>query len=264
MTVKMFVDHLGRKVEIPYPPQRIISLCPSITETLYDFGLDEQIAGRTQFCIHPANKVEQAVIVGGTKQIKAEKIEAIQPDLIIAEKEENTKEMVEALAEKYPVYVAKVENYEESLRMIRDLGEITNRTEQAGELVEKIEQRFGDLHFAHGRKVAYVVWKDPYMVVGSNTFVDSILAKCGLENVFRNRNGRYPEVTLEDFREASPDYLLLSSEPYPYKEPHRREFAELFPGMTPLLVDGEMFIWYGARMVQAVDYLNELLGRMQE
>jgi iron complex transport system substrate-binding protein len=260
MQEQIVFDHLKRIVNVPKIPQRIISLCPSITETLYALGLGERIVGRTHFCIHPQNSVKKAAVVGGTKQVKEEIIVKLDPDLIIAEKEENPKEMVERLAEKYPVFVANVETYEETLQMIRDLGKITQQGDTADAIVQQIESQFAALARTSSAKAAYVVWKEPYMVAGNHTFIHALLEKCGFVNVFKDYPGRYPMITREDFEKEAPDYIFLSSEPYPFNASHKEEFR--MGCSLPVLVDGEAFGWYGARTAQFPSYFHLLLQEL--
>ncbi|WP_035099594.1 helical backbone metal receptor [Aneurinibacillus terranovensis] len=263
MAVKTFMDHVRRTVRVDFPPKRIISLCPSITETLYALNLADEIAGRTRYCIHPAEEVSGADVVGGTKQVDEEVIARLDPDLIIVEKEENPKEMVERLAERFPVYVTDVESYADALRMIEDVGRITNRSEVAHALVQEIERRFQGVKSLSGTRAAYVIWRKPYMAAGNSTFISSILERCGFINVFSDCPDRYPAVAEDDFVKAAPDVVFLSSEPFPFAEKHRQEFAEFLPSSRILLVDGEMFTWYGSHMVQATDYINQLLDQIR-
>lgn len=261
---KVVIDHLGRRVSFSFPPRRIVSLCPSITLTLYDLGLESRIMGRTQFCIHPEEKVKQAVVVGGTKQVKYERIDEICPDLIIAEKEENPREMVERLAESYPVYVTDVENVEDALHMIRDLGELTDCSARANQMAQKIEDRLRLLPDFSLIKAAYFIWQYPYMVAGRNTFIHDMMQYAGLKNVFEQKAGRYPQVTMDEVREAAPNIIILSSEPFPFKESHRQEFLKEVPeGTNVLLADGEVFSWYGSKMLEAPDYFIELRKRIE-
>ena len=250
-------DHLDRAVSYTFPPKRIISLCPAITETLFALGLKEEIVGRTQYCIFPANEVASVPTVGGTKQIQLEKIQELQPDLIICEKEENTKEMVEQLAAHFPVYVAQVECVDDAYRMIRDVGAVVNRLHEANTLEAQIAQAFRALPKYTGR-VAYMMWRKPYMVVGVPTYIDSVLTTLGFTNPFTQREGRYPTVTVDDLQQAQLDYLLLSSEPFPFSEKHVKELAVHLPNTRIVLVDGEMF-WYGPRMRQAAQYFQQFL-----
>lgn len=250
-------DHLGRAVSYTFPPQRIISLCPAITETLFALGLKEEIVGRTQYCIFPANEVATVPKVGGTKQVQLEKIKELQPDLIICEKEENTKEMVEQLAVYFPVYVAQVESVADAHRMIRDIGAIVNRLEEANTLSAQIVNSFRSLP-QHAGRVAYMMWRKPYMVVGTPTYIDSVLTTLGFTNSFIHLEGRYPTVTINDLQQAQLDYLFLSSEPFPFRDKHAQELAMHLPNTRIVLVDGEMF-WYGARMQQEAQYFQHFL-----
>jgi len=263
MSIMTLKDHLNRTVSFKYPPRRIISLCPSITETLFDLDLEDQIVGRTSFCIHPKEKVKDVKVVGGTKQIKEQVIEQLSPDLIIAEKEENPKEMVAELSEKYPVFVLNVEQYDDAMEMILQLGQLTDREELAQQIVQDIESKFAKLPTITGLRVAYVIWKDPYMVAGNHTFIHAILKKMGLQNVFEHYPSRYPSVSLGDFQNEELDLLFLTSEPYPFKESHVEDLQKLLPNTKVLLVDGEPFIWYGSHMLQGAEYLKALIASIK-
>ncbi|MCG7345601.1 helical backbone metal receptor [Sporosarcina sp. ACRSL] len=255
---KTVVDKVGRKVTFSYPPKRIVSLCPGITDTLLALDLDNEIVGRTRFCIHPKDKVNNIVTVAGTKDIKMESIQHVQPDLIIAEKEENTKEIVEELEKHFPVYVAEVQSVDDAFRMIEDMGNLTDRSEAAGILLNSIRQQFEGLPTYPGKRIGYVIWRKPYMVVGKNTYINSLLEKMGFINPFIETDSRYPVVTANEFRKAKLDYVLLASEPFPFKEKHFNEFLGMMPNAQPILVDGEMF-WYGPRMLEAADYFQQHL-----
>jgi ABC-type Fe3+-hydroxamate transport system substrate-binding protein len=255
----IFHDHLGRKVNIKHPIQRIISLCPSQTELLFDLGLEEKIVGITQFCIHPKEKVEAVTKVGGTKNAKPDIIRSLQPDLILAEKEENKRELIEALENEFPVFVTNVESYTDALRMIADVGQITQTESLTQELIRRIEQSFGSIRPIKNYRVTYLIWRKPYMTVGKQTYIQSILEKCGFENIFLHHTGRYPEITLEQIALHRPDIVLLSSEPYPFQEKHVAEIQEAVPEAKIILADGEMFSWYGSRMIQAGKYLRDLI-----
>lgn len=264
MNEKILEDDLERTVLFQYPPKRIISLCPSITETLYALHLSDEIIGRTRYCIHPAHQIKQAAIVGGTKQINEDIVQQLRPDLIIAEKEENPREMIENLAKSFPVYVTNVENYDDALKMIGDLGRICNREVTAQKLVKEIIDQFQYLHSVDQVRVAYLKWKKPYMVAGNHTFIHSIIEKCGFINVFKDRPERYPVVTIEDLLQANLDFIFLSSEPYPFKDRDKIEFVTQIPRAKPIFVDGEIFSWYGVRMIKAVDYLNHLIKELKD
>jgi iron complex transport system substrate-binding protein len=260
---KTWVDHLNRTIECVFPPQRIISLCPSITETLFALGLADQIVGKTRYCIHPEEGVKRVKNVGGTKTVREDVIHALNPDLILAEKEENTKEMVESLARKNPVFVANVENWRDALNLIRDLGRLTDREERAFHLAGEIESMMQNLPRTNGRKVAYLIWKNPYMVAGNHTYIHSLLEHCGFVNVFRDHESRYPVVSEEDLQRTAPEFLFMSTEPFPFAESHRAEMQARFPQIKVMRVDGEIFSWHGARMRKLPDYLKQLIREME-
>lgn len=257
--IKKVEDQIGRIVEYEFPPQRIISLCPGVTDTLYSLKLDREIVGRTRYCIYPTEKVENANIVGGTKEIKLEAIHQLKPDLIIAEKEENTREVVEQLESYYPVYVAEVQSVKGAYKMIEELGQLTDRQTEAEILINTIKSAFQTLPNLKGKRAAYVIWKKPYMVVGKDTYINSLLEEMGCTNPFVSVEGRYPTVNVEEFQNSELDYLFLASEPYPFKEKHKDEFLEVAPNVKVIIVDGEMF-WYGSRMIKAAKYLGELFS----
>lgn len=263
MSKKIVVDHLGRTVSYTYPPKRIISLVPGITDTLYALHLENEIVGRTRYCIYPKDAVHQATTIGGTKRVMLDKIIELQPDLIIAEKEENTKEIVETLEKQFPVYVAEVQNVPDVYRLITDLGKVTNRIPEANRLQSTIQNGFESLPSSHGMKVAYVIWKNPYMVVGNDTYIHSLLDKMGFTNAFSDYEGRYPVVEEEDFQKAKLDYLFLASEPFPFKEEHKGEFSKFIPNVDKVIIDGEMF-WYGPRMIDAVEYFRTFFQSLKD
>lgn len=252
-------DQIGRDVSLPAQPQRIISLCPSLTETLLSFGLAGRIVGRTHFCIHPAEAVADIPAVGGTKNLKEDRVIALQPDLVICEKEENTRDMVEWLAARFPTYVTDVRDIPSALDMIRRLGRITACQPQGEALASEIETAFAGLpRFPGAPRVLYFIWRKPWMVAGQDTYIDALLRHLGLENLATAFPGRYPSLDTGQLTGLSPDYVWLSSEPYPFKERHIAELQALFPAAKVMLVDGEMFSWYGCRMLEVPEYVGAL------
>lgn len=251
----LFTDHLSREVFLTGPPRRIVSLVPSQTELLVDLGLEERLVGVTKFCVHPDRLSAAKAIVGGTKNYRFEVIDQLQPDLIIGNKEENEREGIENLAAKYPVWMSDIVDLGNSLRMISDLGKITGTEKRAGDIVSQIKTSFAEPLPKKGRAV-YLIWKNPMMVAGKNTFVDAMLDYAGFENVVEG--DRYPVVEERDLLALAPEYILLSSEPFPFGEKHRQEFQRLLPQAKVLLVDGEMFSWYGSRLLRAMDYFKRL------
>jgi ABC-type Fe3+-hydroxamate transport system substrate-binding protein len=246
-----FTDHLDRTIFLPKPPERIISLVPSQTELLVDLGLEEKLVGVTKFCVHPGHLRKSKTIVGGTKNYRFDVIDFLKPDLIIGNKEENDHEGIEKLASKYPVWMSDIFDLKDSLRMISDLGELTGTKGKAAEVIFQIEKSLAQPTAKKGTCV-YLIWENPKMAAGKNTFIDSMLSVAGFENLVEKL--RYPEITEEALINLSPDYLLLSSEPFPFKEKHIKTFQELLPSSTIKLVDGELFSWYGSRLVHAADY----------
>ncbi len=257
--MKTCTDQMNRTVTLPvFPPQKTISLVPSITELLFDLGLENQIAGVTKFCVHPKDKCKSKTIIGGTKNIHPEKIQQINPDLIIANKEENEKGQIELLEKLYPVWLSDVDDFSGAIDMIFKVGEITGTEKVAQKFINKIHSNFLQITPPEKKyKVTYLIWQEPYMTVGDDTFIHSMLQKAGLQNVFKNEK-RYPEISLENIIERQTEILFLSSEPYPFKEKHKEAFEKLLPGIKIILVDGEMFSWYGSRMIVSAKYFMQL------
>jgi iron complex transport system substrate-binding protein len=257
-------DELGRSVRVPRAPQRIVSLCPSLTETLFALGLGGQLVGRTRYCIHPQDKVRTITDIGGTKNPEIDDILALEPDLVIAEKEENRPEDIAALESHVPVYVTDVRSIPGALAMVRRLGRLCHRSSEAEDLARQIEERWREQSpLTYPVRVAYLIWRKPWMVAGDDTYISDVLDRCGLMNVFAGRPGRYPETSLEEIGQLAPEIVLLSSEPYPFKDRHVQEFANRLPGSKVLLVDGEAFSWYGARMLPAADTLQTIMNELK-
>lgn len=263
---RTFIDQLGREVSINYPPKKIVSIVPSQTELLFELGLDEEIIGITKFCIHPIEKFATRTKVGGTKKLRIEQIRLLQPDLIIGNKEENTQSEIELLMEEFPVWMSDISNLEEAMVTISQIGEMVNREPEAAYLNHLINAGFTDLQALAlqkniNQRVAYLIWKDPYLFAGSNTFIDDILRKIGLQNVISE--SRYPEIALEELKNNNCQLVFLSSEPYPFAQKHIAEIQATLPDAKIMLVDGEMFSWYGSRLVKAVNYLFHLQDELK-
>lgn len=245
-------------------PKRIVSLVPSQTELLFHLGLENEVAGITKFCIHPAHWRSSKTIVGGTKKLHLKKIEQLSPDLIIANKEENEKSQIEAFSHIAPVCVTDINNLQDACSMILQLGTICNKADPANILVMQIQQKFAQIvAITPALKTAYFIWNRPFMVAASNTFINEMLMQCGFENVFADLN-RYPEVSAEQIKAARPQLILLSSEPYPFKAEHVQYFQQLIPSALILQVDGEMFSWYGSRLLQSAPYFQALIHQIQK
>ncbi|MDB5221598.1 MAG: transporter substrate-binding protein [Chitinophagaceae bacterium] len=241
------------------PPKKIISLVPSQTELLSWFGLEKEVIGITKFCVHPKEWFTTKTRVGGTKSINIDLIKKLQPDLIIANKEENVKEQIEELANEFNVWVTDVNNLEDALLMIKDVGELTHKKDEAETLTTAIKNEFSQLATTNYKlQTAYLIWQNPYMTVGGDTFINDMMKHCGLHNVFENKP-RYPQITLDELHITNCQLILLSSEPYPFKQKHVDELLQQLPGKKIILADGEMFSWYGSRLLQAPAYFKNLL-----
>ena len=262
---RRFTDMLGDEVVLNDIPQRIVSLVPSQTELLFDLGLEDEVVGITKFCIHPEQWFRSKTRIGGTKQVHIDKVASLQPDLIIANKEENVKEQIDELRKIAPVWVSDIHNLAEAMTMISGVGEIVGKVSEADEIVLKIETSLAALRplsVSARNKVTYCIWRNPWMWAGTDTFISDMLDKAGFTNALSSQN-RYPEIELEQLKAYKPDLIFLSSEPYPFKEKHIEEIKSILPETEALLIDGEMFSWYGSRLLHAASYLNSLILRLQ-
>ncbi|NQY29843.1 MAG: ABC transporter substrate-binding protein [Flavobacteriaceae bacterium] len=257
-----FTDQLNRTLTFEVVPKRIVSLVPSQTELLVDLGLEDNIVGLTKFCVHPIHLRKAKTIVGGTKQVHYEKIKALRPDVILCNKEENTKEMVVELEKIAPVHVSDIYTIDDTIVLIKQYGELFSVQEKATEITNKLSELVFEfkeyLTNKTTKKVAYFIWRNPWMVAGSNTIIHHLLSLNKLENVFADVS-RYPEVDIKSLiGKNKPDFVFLSSEPYPFKDKHIEELQEILPEANILLVDGEYFSWYGTRLLGAFSYYKSL------
>lgn len=253
-----FTDQLNHTVELKSYPKRIISLVPSQSELLWDLGLREELIGITKFCIHPKEMFVNIDRVGGTKTLNIEKIRALKPDLIIGNKEENEQSQIIELQKEFTVWMSDIYNLQDSLMMIRSVGALVNRVEEAEKLKLSITSTF--LNFKTIQKtVLYLIWKDPFMAAGKGTFIGDMLSKIGLKNVINDQNGRYPHLKLDEIIALNPELIFLSSEPYPFKDIHIKELQDVLPHSKIILVDGELFSWYGSRLQKSAKYFSELM-----
>ncbi len=254
-------DQIGKTFSFAEVPKRIVSLVPSQTELLVSLGLEDSIVGLTKFCINPVGFKNTKTIVGGTKTINFDKIAALNPDIIICNKEENTQQIVEELSGICPVWTTDIYTIEDNNQMILDFGKIFDVEENASKIVFEINFAMQDFQtFATKQslvKVAYFIWKNPYMVAANSTFINEILRLNNFQNSFENLE-RYPEVQIENIKENDINFILLSSEPYPFKEDDFDDFVQLNEKVKITVVDGEMFSWYGSRLILAFEYFKKL------
>ena len=257
------LDQLQRSVDLKQKPKRIVSLVPSQTELLVYLGLEASLVGITKFCVHPNHILKSKTIVGGTKQIHVDKIKTLQPDIILCNKEENTPEIIESLKNVAPIHISDVNNLEDCFELINMYGEIFEVEDRALDLIENTKKERLDfrakIQNREKRKVAYFIWKKPWMVVASETFIDCMINDAGFENVFKDQK-RYPEIKLDNPKLKEAEVILLSSEPYPFKENHIKELKSILPQKEVVIVDGELFSWYGSRLLESYKYFSRLFA----
>lgn len=251
-------DQTGRRLNFPSTPKRIVSLVPSLTELVVDLGLEENLFGITRFCVHPPHLKKEKTILGGTKKVNLKKLQALDPDIILCNKEENTKEMVSELEKIATVHVSDVSDLSDTYELIGQYGNIFDRNTLSEKIVSEIKLKVGKLAlFTKGckkKRVAYLIWNDPIMVAGKGTFIDAMLQLNNFENACQKK--RYPVTSLQELERLELDYIFLSSEPYPFKAKHK----EIFKGISEsvIIVNGEYFSWYGSRLLKAMDYFTQL------
>jgi ABC-type Fe3+-hydroxamate transport system substrate-binding protein len=263
-------DASGTLVAVPPYPSRIVSLIPSVTELLFALGLEDRIVGVTIFCTEPREGVVRKAKVGREKDPDLARIRALSPDLVVANMEENRRDVIEALrADGLAVWVTFPRTVAEGIALVRELGALTATETAADELARPIERAHASiLRRTAGRPRARVfcpIWRGPYMTINRDTYVDDMLQICGGDNVFAASSARYPTVTLEDVRAAAPDVILLPDEPYRFRAAHRADFAPLsdVPAVRAgrvRLVDGKLLSWYGPRIAEALERLPALLS----
>lgn len=245
---------------------RIVSLVPSQTELLHDLGIEDQVVGITKFCVHPYHYKSTKQVVGGTKNIKIDKIKALKPDIILCNKEENTKEIVEACQEICEVHVSELYTIQDTLELIKYYGERFNARTRAANISEKINRNLNDFKIYIKDKpiikVAYFIWRNPWMVAANQTFIQHLLELNNFENIYANLK-RYPEVDINKIQqEGDPEIVMLSSEPYPFKDEHAFEIGRVAHHPKTIFVDGEYFSWYGSRLIKAFNYFKSVRERL--
>jgi len=293
VTTRTFVDTLGRIVQIPCEPQRLVSLVPSITEVLFSFGWGQQVLGITDYCTEPATEVSGKITIGGTKNPDLAAIVDLQPQLVFAVAEENRRQDVEQLAAAgVPVYVFEPRTVRDGIDLLWRVAELLDCRAQVTAPVQAIEQEYAEtvaLVACRQRvRVFCPIWKDPYMTINAETYVHDILQVCGGDNVFarrqrrfplsadlgqqpettgvryEERDRRYPRITLEEMAALRPDVILLPDEPYAFSAADIADFTP-FPEVPAVrdrrivLIDGKIVTWYGPRIGQNLRTLRQLL-----
>jgi iron complex transport system substrate-binding protein len=246
---------------------RIVSLCPSLTELVFDLGRGGDLVGVTEYCVHPAEGVAGIERVGGTKSPRVERIVALDPDLVLLNEEENRREDADALAHAgVPCHVSMPRDCAETAQMVRSIGEAIGRGPQAEVIALDIEARMARVLAAAlgAREVpfSYLIWRKPWMTVNADTFASGMLSQAGARNVFASKTERYPEITLQELAQAAPELVLLCTEPYPFQEKHRIELASAtgLPVERFVIADGEYLSWHGSRTPAGIDYAARLIA----
>lgn len=257
MVKRRFSDQMGRVLELEHTPRRLLSLVPSITEYLYDLVPASHVVGTTSFCVHPAEKVASSTRIGGTKNVKIDRVRSLQPDLIIGSKEENVREQVEELAKDFPVWMTDVKDVKGALEMMEQLGDVLDNKSAAASITHEIAGGMKKLPKVK-KRVLYLIWRKPYMAAGNDTFIHDILLHLQMDPVLQSP--RYPALKPDDLQALQPELILLSSEPYPFSEKHIPELKEICPNADIRLTDGEMYSWYGSRMRHAPGYFQEFFA----
>lgn len=254
-----YTDQMQQTITLAAKPRRIISIVPSQTELLYDLGLDMEVIGVTKFCVHPESWFRNKTRIGGTKNLNIEKIISLQPDLILANKEENDEAQVAELRKLFPVWVSDIKNLDDALSMITSVGAMTGKAPAAEKIAFKIRDNFRAIPLQVNPPTAvFLIWNNPYMCAGNDTFIHEMMRYCGLHNCITQE--RYPNITLEEMIELKPEVIILSSEPFPFKKQHADTLMSKLPGTRVLLADGEMFSWYGSRLCKAPAYFRQLMA----
>jgi iron complex transport system substrate-binding protein len=245
---------------------RIVSLCPSLTELVFDLGLGNSLVGRTKFCVHPEGRVDAVEKVGGTKNPKIERIIQLAPDLVLLNEEENRREDAEALeAAGIACHVSFPRTALDTAAMVRSIAAAVHAPAEGERIARDIETRHDRVTRSAARReqvsYAYLIWRDPWMTLNADTFVSALLGDAGGRNVFASRPERYPAFTPDELRAANPDVVLLSTEPFPFKDAHADELSAA-SGLARdrfRIVDGELLSWHGSRTPAGIDYAEEVI-----
>lgn len=255
--IRKVTDQLGRIVAVPNYPKRIVSIVPSQTELLFSLGLDQEVVGITKFCIHPEAQFRQKERIGGTKSLHLDQIRALNPDLILANKEENEEDQIVELAREFPVWISDIQTLDDALEMVRQVAKMIGKDLKGEQLCLEISKAFNLFSPPNHYKAAYFIWNDPLMVAASKTFIDHLMEIAGFENVFSHLE-RYPKISPQELKLYQPEVILLSSEPFPFRDKHVAQFQELCPRAKIELVNGELFSWYGSRLLLSPPYFKRL------
>ncbi len=260
-------DQLGREISLKNTPKRIISLVPSQTELLCDLDLENELVGITKFCVHPYHLKSTKTIVGGAKKVDFKKNKALNPNFILCNKEENSFDFLPELEKIAPTYFSNVTTIQDSINLINDLGTLLNRRTESANLIAKINFKLNDfkafIKDKPTRKAAYFIWANPWMVAGNKTYINELLKLNKFENIYNNMS-RYPKIDIHKIRhEGDPEVIILSSEPFSFKDEHAMEIGSYTNRAVTVFGDGELFSWFGSRILHSFDYFKELHAKLE-
>lgn len=259
------VDGRGVAVELAEPPRRIVSLVPSTTETLHALGLADRVVGITRFCVRPRPWVDGLPKVGGTKDVDADRVRALQPDLILGNCEENSREIFAALDGLAPLWAAFPRDVDGAIEDLLATARVCHVAPRGRLLADTIRAARDALRASAERSAPFtyaaLIWRKPLMSASDDTFLAAMLAEAGGRNVFGDRPARFPEISGADLGDVQPDVVLLLSEPFPFKPKH----ADALAAATGLararfrFVDGQHLTWHGVRMADSFAALTRAL-----
>lgn len=259
--VNHVTDDLGLKVVLPAHPRRIISLCPSLTETVCAVGATTQLQGVTRYCCHPEGIAQRRPVIGGALDINMAAIKSLNPDLILAVKEENNREVIASLSALYPVYVFDITTVQQGMALCEQIGILTGHGVEGARLRGQINQAWQKISVATAATpCAYLLWNHPLMGAGDNTFIHDVIATLGLTNILEHSTTRYPKVDHDLLSKAK--IILLGSEPYAFSAEEYTSLAHAYQQSRIIRVDGEAFCWYGAHMLSSAGILNQLIHQI--
>jgi len=264
-----YTDGLYREVEVKRTPKRIVSLVPSITETLFTFGANDNLSAVTSFCIEPAAALKSKSIVGGTKTVDIDAVKEIDPDLILANAEENREEDIRQLVRSgYKVFVTFPRTVAAAIVMMRQIAEMTGTIDRAEPILQEAEDTLNEIstvsHTRRRPRVFCPIWRRPWMSVGADTYIHDFVTVAGGRNLFADRHDRYPRVELDEVAQRIPEVILLPNEPYNFREEHKEDFADRthVPAVRDKrihIVDGKTLCWYGPRLTKGLRSINALI-----
>ena len=267
-------DDLGRWLELRDPARRIACLVPSITETLFALGAGDSIVAITDYCIHPKEGVRTKKRIGGTKNFAATALIKLEPDLVIANAEENRRHQVQSLEDAgLKLFVTFPKTVDGCLKMIADMGAVTGTGNVAQTMLSAIEKACANaLSLAPARppRVLCPIWKNPYMTINRDTYVDSVIRCCGGANLFTDAAERYPHFSLNEAARRLPEVVILPTEPYHFTEADKPDFREMGDEVPAVkfrrihIVEGELLSWYGPRLARALREISALIREAAE